>query len=205
MCRWPRNPSNGVLIIGRSAEKLRKVAQEIKEDGGLVRFESCDVRDEDIVGDVLSRLAGSQPIDGLVNCAGGQFPALLSEMSATGFEAVVKNNLVSTFIVSKACYTQCMRDTGGAIVNIASISGQRASTLRVAYGTSKAGLMHLTKQMAVEFAGQGIRVNCVAPGPVVTELMQKVVHNKEKSEELMRRLPIGYIAGQGPGGFFRGW
>ncbi|XOV85713.1 MAG: SDR family oxidoreductase [bacterium] len=152
-----------VLIIGRSAEKLRKVAQEIKEDGGLVRFESCDVRDEDIVGDVLSRLAGSQPIDGLVNCAGGQFPALLSEMSATGFEAVVKNNLVSTFIVSKACYTQCMRDTGGAIVNItADIVG--GMPLMGHSGAARAGVENLTATAALEWADRGIRVNAVAPG-----------------------------------------
>ena len=63
---------------------------------------------------------------------------------------------------------------GGAVVNIGSISGLRASTLRVAYGTSKAALMHLTKQQAAELGERGIRVNAVAPGPVDTAMAQQV-------------------------------
>jgi NAD(P)-dependent dehydrogenase (short-subunit alcohol dehydrogenase family) len=78
---------------------------------------------------------------------------------------------------------------GGAIVNIASISGQRASTLRVAYGTSKAGLMHLTKQMAAELAGLGIRVNCVAPGPVDTAMAKKV-HTPEIRADYHDAIPL---------------
>src|SRR5690606_24301405 len=85
-------------------------------------------------------------------------------------------NLTGPFLCARAAVP--LMAQGGAIVNIASISGQRASTLRVAYGTSKAGLMHLTKQMAAEFASLGIRANCVAPGPVDTA-MAKAVHTPE--------------------------
>jgi NAD(P)-dependent dehydrogenase (short-subunit alcohol dehydrogenase family) len=78
---------------------------------------------------------------------------------------------------------------GGAIVNITSISGLRASTLRSAYGTSKAGLAHLTKQLAVELAGLSIRVNAVAPGPVETA-MAKQVHTPEIRADYHDAIPL---------------
>jgi NAD(P)-dependent dehydrogenase (short-subunit alcohol dehydrogenase family) len=83
-----------------------------------------------------------------------------------------------------------MRDSGGgAIVNITSISGLRASTLRTAYGTSKAGLAHLTKQQAAELASLNIRVNAVAPGPVDTA-MAKAVHTPEIRQDYHDHMPL---------------
>ena len=91
---------------------------------------------------------------------------------------VLAVNLTGPFLCTQAA-VPLMRDSGGgAIVNITSISGLRASTLRTAYGTSKAGLAHLTQQQAVELASLGIRVNAVAPGPVDTA-MAKAVHTPE--------------------------
>jgi NAD(P)-dependent dehydrogenase (short-subunit alcohol dehydrogenase family) len=78
-------------------------------------------------------------------------------------------NLDGAFMCSQAAIPH-LRETGGAIVNVASISGLRASTLRVAYGTSKAAVIHLTQQQAAELGEYGIRANCVAPGPVRTKL-----------------------------------
>jgi NAD(P)-dependent dehydrogenase (short-subunit alcohol dehydrogenase family) len=83
-------------------------------------------------------------------------------------------NLDGPFLCVQACAPLMLRSGGGAVVNIASISGLRASTLRVAYGTSKAALIHLTKQQAVEYGNAGIRVNAIAPGPVETEMAKKV-------------------------------
>jgi hypothetical protein len=82
-----------------------------------------------------------------------------------------------------------MRGGGGSVVNIASISGLRASTLRVAYGTSKAALIHLTKQQAVELGNAGIRVNAVAPGPVDTE-MAKLVHSVAIRSDYYDAIPL---------------
>jgi NAD(P)-dependent dehydrogenase (short-subunit alcohol dehydrogenase family) len=78
----------------------------------------------------------------------------------------------------------------GAIVNIASISGLRASTLRVAYGTSKAALIHMTKQHAVELGNRGVRVNVIAPGPVDTE-MAKLVHSVAIRSDYYDAIPLG--------------
>lgn len=83
-------------------------------------------------------------------------------------------NLDGPFLMSQAAAPLMAAGGGGAIVNITSISGHRASTLRTAYGTSKAGLAHLTQQQAAELAALGIRVNAVAPGPVDTAMSRKV-------------------------------
>jgi NAD(P)-dependent dehydrogenase (short-subunit alcohol dehydrogenase family) len=87
------------------------------------------------------------------------------------------------------------RAGGGSIVNVTSISGMRASTLRVAYGTSKAGLAHLTKQQAVELAQYGIRANAVAPGPVDTA-MAKAVHSPEIRAEYHDVIPLNRYGGE---------
>ena len=82
---------------------------------------------------------------------------------------VMKTNLDGAFMCSQKAINY-LKTTKGSIINIASISGLRASTLRVAYGTSKAAIIQLTKQQAAELGEYGVRVNCVAPGPVKTKL-----------------------------------
>jgi NAD(P)-dependent dehydrogenase (short-subunit alcohol dehydrogenase family) len=89
----------------------------------------------------------------------------------------METNLDGVFLVSQAA-VPALKESKGAIVNIASISGLRASTLRVAYGTSKAGVIHLTKQQAAELGEYGVRANCVCPGPVRTKLAM-AVHTPE--------------------------
>ncbi len=115
-------------------------------------------------------------IDALVNNAG---VAIFKPIGQTTFEEwrhVLGTNLDGAFLCTQAAAPIMLRGgRGGAVVNIASISGLRASSLRVAYGTSKGALIHLTKQQAIEYGNAGIRCNCVAPGPVDTE-MAKLVH-----------------------------
>ncbi len=113
-------------------------------------------------------------VDALVNNAGIAVFAPILETSLEDWSRVMAVNLTGPFLCAQAA-APIMRDGGGgAIVNITSISGIRASTLRVAYGTSKAALAHLTKQQAVELASIGVRVNAVAPGPVETAMARQV-------------------------------
>ena len=131
-------------------------------------------------------------LDALVNNAGTATFKPLLETTPAEWSRVLDVNLSGPFLCTRAAVPLMTRgdSPGGAIVNIASISGVRASTLRVAYGTSKAALMHLTKQMAVEFAGLGIRVNSVAPGPVDTA-MAKEVHSNAIRADYHDAIPLG--------------
>jgi meso-butanediol dehydrogenase / (S,S)-butanediol dehydrogenase / diacetyl reductase len=140
---------------------------------------ACDVSQPDQVKGAVARIVDQfGRIDALVNNAGVAVFKPLLETSFDEWRYVMATNLDGTFLCSQACAQEMLKTGGGAIVNIASISGLRASTLRVAYGTSKAALIHFTKQQAAELGNVGIRVNAIAPGPVDTE-MAKQVHTPE--------------------------
>jgi len=127
-------------------------------------------------------------LDALVNNAGIAHFGPMMETPLDIWRDIMDVNLTGPFVMTQAA-VPLMRESGGAIVNITSISSLRASTLRVAYGTSKAGLAHLTKQMAVELAACGIRVNAVAPGPVDTAMALKV-HSKEIRADYHDAIPL---------------
>jgi NAD(P)-dependent dehydrogenase (short-subunit alcohol dehydrogenase family) len=127
-------------------------------------------------------------LDALVNNAGVAVFAPLLQTSDDEWNRVLAVNVTGPFLCSKAA-VPLLREHGGAIVNITSISSLRASTLRSAYGTSKAALAHLTKQLAVELASMGIRVNAVAPGPVETA-MARQVHTPEIRADYHDAIPL---------------
>ena len=129
-------------------------------------------------------------LDALVNNAGVAIFKPVLETALADWQRIMDVNLTGPFLMTQAAAPVMAETGGGAIVNITSISSLRASTLRVAYGTSKAGLAHLTKQFAVELAGYGIRVNAVAPGPVDTA-MAKAVHTPEIRADYHDTIPLG--------------
>ena len=129
-------------------------------------------------------------IDALVNNAGVAVFKPLAQTTFAEWRHVLATNLDGVFLCSQACIPAMLRAGGGAIVNIASISGLRASTLRVAYGTSKAAVSHLTRQQAVELGTMGIRANAIAPGPVETE-MARLVHTPAIRADYHDTIPLG--------------
>jgi NAD(P)-dependent dehydrogenase (short-subunit alcohol dehydrogenase family) len=135
----------------------------------------CDVADPRQVAAAVAQVERAfGRLDALVNNAGIAVFKPLLETSFEEWSRVLAVNLNGPFLLAQACAPLMLRTGGGAIVNVASISGMRASTLRVAYGTSKAALVHLTKQQAVELGPLGIRVNAVSPGPVETAMAKQV-------------------------------
>lgn len=128
-------------------------------------------------------------LDALINNAGIAIFKPILEVSYEDWSRVLAVNLTGPFLCAQAAAPLLRDSGGGSIVNITSISGLRASTLRTAYGTSKAGLAHLTKQQAAEFAALGIRVNAVAPGPVDTA-MAKAVHTPEIRQDYHDHMPL---------------
>ncbi|MEH6773311.1 MAG: SDR family oxidoreductase [Cereibacter changlensis] len=159
-----------VVMVDRDTEELHSAAGKLEN---VLAVEA----DVSIPGDVdrmvAEALAGFGRIDALVNNAGVALFSRVGQTSFEGWREVMATNLDGVFLCTQAA-TEALAETRGAIVNIASISGLRASTLRVAYGTSKAAVIHMTKQYAVELGERGIRVNCVAPGPVKTKLAMAV-------------------------------
>jgi len=145
------------------------------EFGERVLAIACDVSDPQQVQQAVARTDQQYGrIDALVNNAGVAVFKPLTETSFEEWRYVMGTNLDGPFLCSQACVPVMRKAGGGSIVNIASISGLRASTLRVAYGTSKAALIHFTRQQAVELAMLGVRANAVAPGPVDTAMAKKV-------------------------------
>jgi len=150
----------------------------------------CDVSDAAAVAAAMAALNSRfGRLDALINNAGIAIFAPLLETEDQDWNRVLAVNLTGPFLCTKAAASLMREHGGGAIVNITSISAVRASTLRSAYGTSKAGLAHLTKQLAVELASLGIRVNAVAPGPVDTA-MAKAVHSPEIRADYHDAIPL---------------
>lgn len=157
-----------VVITGRTPEKLEQVMAEIREDGGQAFFQVCDNRQEQQVKDVVTAIVAEHGrIDGLVNNAGGQFPALLESLSLNGFDSVVRNNLYGTFLMMREVFLQSMSRTGGSIVNMTLDMWDGLPAMGHS-GASRAGIDNLTKTAAIEWARAGVRVNAVAPGWVIS-------------------------------------
>jgi citronellol/citronellal dehydrogenase len=157
-----------VALVGRQAAKLEAVAAEIAsiypERAGDVSTAVCDIRDEaEVKATVAGVLQRHGRLDGLFNCAGGQFPAKLRDISLKGWDAVVRNNLHGTFLFSRECFVQWMEHHGGSIVNmLADIWGGLPGMGHS--GAARGGVLTLTETAACEWGYAGVRVNAVAPG-----------------------------------------
>jgi NAD(P)-dependent dehydrogenase (short-subunit alcohol dehydrogenase family) len=150
----------------------------------------CDLADPAAITQAFQALVQRfGRLDALVNNAGIAIFKPILEVSLEDWSRVMAVNLTAPFLCAQAAAPLMAERGGGSIVNITSISGLRASTLRVAYGTSKAGLAHLTKQQAAEYASLGIRVNAVAPGPVNTA-MAMAVHTPEIRAAYHDQIPL---------------
>jgi citronellol/citronellal dehydrogenase len=159
-----------LVLSGRKADKLQAVAAEIAEDGGRASWHAFDIRDEEAVRAQVALALQGGAISGLVNNAGGQYPAPLAAISKKGFEAVVANNLTGGFLMMRELYTQCLQAHGGAIVNMTADFRNGMPTMGHS-GAARAGMANLTQTAAYEWAHSGVRVNAVAPGWIASSGM----------------------------------
>jgi citronellol/citronellal dehydrogenase len=160
-----------VVISGRSADKLERVAAEIAEDGGRCTWRAFDIRDDEAVqANVADVIAAQGAVHGLVNNAGGQFPAPMMAISKRGFEAVVASNLTGGFLMMRELFLQSFQAHGGAIVNMT--ADFRNGMPGMAHsGAARAGMSNLTMTASFEWASCGVRVNAVAPGWIASSGM----------------------------------
>ena len=159
-----------VVIVDRDRNEVNKL--KLKNDK-LLKY-ICDISDpktnKSMIEDIYK---WGKRIDILVNNAGVADFGKIETVKFKNWRKIMDTNLDGTFLTTQNVI-KYLKKTKGNIINIASISGLRASTLRIAYGTSKAAIIQLTQQQAIELGEFGIRVNCVSPGPVKTKLAQAV-------------------------------
>jgi citronellol/citronellal dehydrogenase len=158
-----------VVLVGRGLDKLETVAGEIRSDGGSAEPLACDIRDEEAVKAAVGTVVTARGrIHGLVNNAGGQFPAPLEAISAKGWQAVLATNLTGGFLMARECYVQSMRGKGGAIVNMLADMWHGMPGMGHS-GAARAGMLNFTETAACEWAP--VRVNAVAPGWIASSGM----------------------------------
>ncbi len=175
-----------VVMLDRDGEELRKVAQGLNAALPIIADVSVPEDVDKSIAEITERFGR---LDALVNNAGVADFGPITETSFERWRRIMATNLDGVFLTSQAATPLLAKEGSGAIVNIASISGLRASTLRVAYGTSKAAVIQLTLQQAAELGEIGIRANAVAPGPVRTKLAM-AVHTPEIIAAYHDALPL---------------
>lgn len=193
---WFLDHGYAVALIDRDADTLPRAQGELLQRAAAdaVLAVLADVSQPDAVRAAFARIdATFGRIDALVNNAGVAVFKQIGEHTFADWREVMATNLDGVFLCSQAAVPVMRRGVqagrAAAVVNIASISGLRASTMRVAYGTSKAAVIHLTKQQAIEYGNVGIRFNAVAPGPVDTE-MAKLVHTAAIRKDYHDAIPL---------------
>jgi len=178
-----------VVVLGRRQEKLDETVAAIERAGGRARAFACDVRDSKAVQEVAQR-AG--PVDGLVNNAAGNFLAAAEDLSSNGFKAVVDIVLNGTFHCTSAFGRRMIESgKGGGIVNIVTTYAWTGSAFVLPSACAKAGVLAMTRSLAVEWAAYGIRVNAIAPGPVPTEgAFSRLMPDPSMEETAKARIPL---------------
>jgi len=175
-----------VAMVDRDCEELAQASEGLENVKTICRDVSQAGDVEAIITEVID---WSGELDALVNNAGVADFGPIDETDFARWRTVMETNLDGVFLMSQAA-APLLQKARGAVVNIASISGLRASTLRVAYGTSKAGVMHLSQQQAAEWGEHGVRVNCICPGPVRTKLAM-AVHTQDIIDAYHDAIPLG--------------
>lgn len=178
-----------VALLDIDADTLDATMEELGSQERTLRLHADISNPEQIKSAFAELEAKFGRLDALVNNAGIAIFKPILETTLEDWNRVLAVNLTGPFLMTQIA-APLLSKTRGAVVNIASISALRASTLRVAYGTSKAGIAHLTKQQAVELSELGIRVNAVAPGPVDTA-MAKAVHTPAIRADYHDTVPLG--------------
>ena len=185
-----------VSIAGRKADRLAAAAEEIRaaaREGGEVEGSPADVREPDQVEELVARAVGRfGKVDGLVNNAAGNFLALSEELTPNGFDAVVRTVLHGSVHCTLAVGRHLLaRKAPGAIVSIVTTYAWTGTAFALPSACAKAGVLAMTRSLAVEWGHAGIRLNAIAPGPIPTEgAFSRLIANEEMRRNALGRIPL---------------
>ncbi|GGB97622.1 oxidoreductase [Novosphingobium endophyticum] len=180
----------GIAVLDLECERAEKVAQKLRATGGAAYSIAADVTDEMATERAIDRAEREfGPLDGMVSVVGMAGWGTLLELSAETWDGDHRRNLRYFFFAAREIARRLIeRKTQGTIVAVASVDGLRSAPNHAAYGAAKAGLINLVKTMATEWAEAGIRVNCIAPGGIVTPRIP--LGSRAREREGMARVPM---------------
>lgn len=177
-----------VIVVGRNEPNLLETVNEIRRSGGSAEAFVSDVRDWDRLGE-LNALVAESGLDLLINSAGGQFFALAADMSANGWRAVVETNLNGAYFLSRQLFPSlCKRR--GAVVHVVANIWQRVVAGAAHSSAARAGVVNLTRTLALEWAAHGIRLNAVSPGYTDTPAVRRY----GQLSQMLKSVPLGRAA-----------
>jgi 7-alpha-hydroxysteroid dehydrogenase len=181
-----------VAVSDLKLDTAQAVADEIVAKGGRAIGLACDVTKEVALAALVdATVAAFGKVTLLVNNAGGGGPKPF-DMPLGDFVWQYQLNVYSVFHLSQLCAPHMQRAGGGAIVNISSMSGENKNVRMTAYGSSKAAVNHLTRNMAFDLGPLGIRVNCIAPGAIKTAALASVL-NPDVEKAMLKHTPLGRL------------
>jgi NAD(P)-dependent dehydrogenase (short-subunit alcohol dehydrogenase family) len=181
-----------VVLVGRKQDKLDAAASSIRAAGGFAETAALDVRDYAAVDAAVKKTRDELgEIDILLCGAAGNFPAPVAGMSANGFKSVIDIDLLGTFNTCRAAY-ESLRKPGASVISISANHANVAIAYQAHVCAAKAGVELLMKTLALEWGPQGIRANCITPGPTDdTEGMRRLAPTPEARAVAEKSVPLG--------------
>ncbi len=180
------------VMIGRNEQKLKDAAATL---GGLCTYKVLDLADLKAIPQLISAITEEfGQIDILINNAGINQKKPFTEVTDEDFQQIIQTNLTSVFVISREVAKAVLQQKNGCIINISSMAAQYGIPYVIAYTAAKTAIEGITRAMAVELSPQGIRVNCVAPGFIATDMLAKALDNDpQRKQKVLSRTPMGKL------------
>lgn len=183
-----------VLIVSRNPEEVAVFVKELREQGKMADGMGADIATSAGRSELLTWISQRDKLDILVNNVGTNIRKKMVDYSETEYNFIMQTNLHSNFALSKALYPFLKKSGQAALVNVLSVAGLTHIRTGAPYGMTKAALLQLTRNLAVEWASEGIRVNAVAPWYTRTPLVEKLFENQSYLQEILEKTPAGRVA-----------